>query len=454
MSSRCLACLVATVVSLTFQVGRRLEAQAPATGAGAALQRFWAAPTPSQAAQVVADIVASGISFDEALRRLRNGRPYLPQKTGVIKLSNRTEDRIVHYYALNVPDGYDPKRRYQVRFQLHGGIGGRTGNQPVGSGEIGRLAGVEQIYVLPYGWKDAPWWSDDQVLNLQAILDALKRSYNVDENRVVVAGTSDGGTGAYYFAMRDTTPFASFLTLNGSIMALTSDDMEVIGNPSPNNLRNKPLFVVNGGRDRLYPTSVIEPIIEHMKKNGVAIDYHPQPNAGHDTTWWPELKDTFEKFVTDNRRDPLPDRLTLEATLSSPFKRAHWLIIDRLGPQPDDPRELSPDVNRYHFVGRDGSETSWRLFNYKVTSGRVDLVRTGNTIEVSTKGVAEITLLLSPDRFDFTQPVKVVANGRLAFEGRVQPNLKTLLKWAARDNDRTMLFGAEVHLDLAAPRSH
>jgi hypothetical protein len=30
----------------------------------------------------------------------------------------------------------------------------------------------------------------------------------------------------------------------------------------------------------------------------------------------------------------------------------------------------------------------------------------------------------------------------------VEPSVATLLKWAARDNDRTMLFGAEVNIDL------
>jgi hypothetical protein len=39
-------------------------------------------------------------------------------------------------------------------------------------------------------------------------------------------------------------------------------------------------------------------------------------------------------------------------------------------------------------------------------------------------GGAAFTLLLSPDQFDFSKPVKVVANGR------------------------TTLFGAEVHVDL------
>jgi hypothetical protein len=37
-----------------------------------------------------------------------------------------------------------------------------------------------------------------------------------------------------------------------------------------------------------------------------------------------------------------------------------------------------------------------------------------------------------------------MTNGRVAFEGKLVKSLATLLKWSARDNDRTMLFGAEV----------
>ena len=70
--------------------------------------------------------------------------------------------------------------------------------------------------MLPYAWHDAPWWSDDQVLSFRAIVDQLKRKYNIDENRVVVAGVSDGGTGAYYIAMRETTLFAGFCRLTAS----------------------------------------------------------------------------------------------------------------------------------------------------------------------------------------------------------------------------------------------
>ena len=84
------------------------------------------------------------------------------------------------------------------------------------------------------------------------------------------------------------------------------------------------------------------------------------------------------------------------------------------------------------------------MFPRRGRSGRVDVVRSGNTVQATTQGVSEYTLLLSPDRFDFARPIRVVTNGRTSFEGRVQRSLATLLKWAAVDRDRTMLFGAEL----------
>jgi len=88
------------------------------------------------------------------------------------------------------------------------------------------------------------------------------------------------------------------------------------------------------------------------------------------------------------------------------------------------------------------------LFARAAPSGRVDLKRSGNVVTAVTRGVAAFTLLLSPDQFDFGKPVKVVANNRTMFDGKVEKNLRTLLKFAAADNDRTMLFGAEIHVDL------
>src|SRR5205807_5362419 len=89
------------------------------------------------------------------------------------------------------------------------------------------------------------------------------------------------------------------------------------------------------------------------------------------------------------------------------------------------------------------------MFPRQRESGRVDLTRTGNRIDARSRGVAAFTLLLSPDQFDLNRAVTVVVNGRTVFDGIVGKDIRALLKWAARDNDRTMLFAAELHVTIA-----
>ncbi len=428
---------VCLVLAGTVLAARTPGAVAPGP-VDSVFQAFWAARSPQDAAKAMPGIVKSGITVDEALRQLKRGRPYSAAVPKGVVRSSYTAHGKEFFYSVDVPSSYDPERRYQVRFQLHGGVS-RDSNRPRGDGSIGALAGAEQIYILPTGWVDAMWWSPIQLENLRTILDLVKRAYNVDENRVAVSGVSDGGTGAYYVAMKDSTPYASFEPLNGNIMVLRSEDL-MVGDLFPNNLRNKPLFVVNGGRDPLYPTSYVGPYVEHLKAKGVEVVYKPQPNGVHNTAWWPEVKDPFEAFVRAHPRNPLPDRLTWESEGSPIDNRAHWLVIDRVARD----RRNEPDLDDVNLI----TDVGPMMFDHSRPSGRVDLVRTGNTVTAATKGVAEFTLLISPDAFDLAQPIKVVANGRTVFDGRVEPSLATLLKWAARDNDRAMLFAAEIQVRL------
>jgi hypothetical protein len=89
------------------------------------------------------------------------------------------------------------------------------------------------------------------------------------------------------------------------------------------------------------------------------------------------------------------------------------------------------------------------VFSRKRPSGRVDVLRKGTTTEARTRGVARFTLLLSPDVIDFAARVIVTVNGRRVHEGPVTRDVRTLLTWAARDNDRTMLYGTA--LTVAVP---
>ncbi|MGE0448167.1 MAG: hypothetical protein AB7Q29_01140 [Vicinamibacterales bacterium] len=515
------AAAVILCVMALVSINRPAAAASPALDE--AIAAFLAADTPEAAGRLGQRVLDTRAGFDEVFAALEKGRRYsgdVPR--GVVKTSHVMRG-VEFPYTVDVPDAYDPARRYALRVQLHGGVG-RPDATPRGNG-IGALAGAEQIYLLPTAWADAEWWSDPQLENLRVLVDRVKRTYNVDENRVVLSGVSDGGTGTYYYSMRETTPFAAFLPLNGAIAVLRNATMRVDGGLFMQNMVNKPFFIVNGGKDPLYPTTLVEPYIEQMRKGGVEVTYLPQPEAGHNTSWWPAVKDTYERFVQEHPRRPLPDTLSWQSDLRAGTGRAHWLVIDELAPARTDAADL-PDLNdrvgppaldfgitvngarvtsvvagsnadsfgllpgdlvtkvgeRVAPAAMDvtllftlidtgspmvltvsrGSETlqlsgvfaptllprRTPYFVHARPSGRVDLVRSGNTVTATTRGVGRFTLLLSPRQFDFSKPVKVVADGRTVFEGSVKKDVATLLEWAARDNDRTMLFAAKLTIRL------
>ena len=520
--------VIAGILAATLGV----SAQEPASLIDRAFRSFWSAPNAASTADRIDPILKTGVSFDEALTRVRHGREYDADVPRGLQFGrHRTFDGMEHEYAFVIPKDYDPSRPYQVRFQLHGGIA-RARPPVVNRIRVDALpSGVEEISVFPGGWVRSLWWSATQVDNLARILDRLKRTYNIDENRVYLTGISDGGTGVYYMAFRDPTPWSSFLPLIGNMVVLGTPEVRAEGEIYPGNAINKPIYVVNTGRDRLYPAHVMVPYVDHLRKLGGPVVYRVYPELDHSTEFWANERPELESFVHDHPREPLPDAISWQTERVDRFNRAHWLIIDRLGAV-DGERRL-PDTNllrrgreldfglrinsavdrgrRAHEVvagsnafrvglragdrfvevngrpvetGRDIAQEMERwvggdplrfvverdgdrkvlegafepaevelppapIFPRRKPSGRVDLVRRGNVVEVSTEGVRAFTLLLSPSIFDFRRPVTVVANGRTAFEGIVEPGVATLLKWAARDSDRTMVFGAELNIELA-----
>jgi hypothetical protein len=501
-------------------------AQPSAAAIDRAFERFWKAANTQAAQRTVPALLQSGVGFEDAYARLRAGRPF-PEKpgTGELTFSSPVSDGRARSYLVVVPDDLKSDEVLPVRFQLHGGVNRPVPEEgePARRGRRRTLDALREIVVYPSADREAPWWSFLQVEALAATLDRLKRSHRVDTNHVYLTGISDGATGAYYVAQRDTTPWSSFLPLNGQMRVLSNATIGVEGDVYVRNLANKPFFIVNGGRDPLYPASGVAPMLDLFRRAGVSLVFEPQPDAGHDVSWWPQVKDEFAAFVRDHPRDPLPDRLAWETDQPGRFGRAHWLVIDALGATPGDatfddfdeaaagPRDfgMRVDVERpgaprvsdvaggsdaqrlglergdvvveadgktiassaqlLHalqgyamgaplrvVVERKGARVPLqtvlepdppeRLFRRTRASGRVELQKRGNIVELKTRGVRRVTLLLSPDRFDFAQPVKLSVNGRPAFEGRVERSLETLLSWASRDDDPAMLFGAELHV--------
>lgn len=439
------------VLSLAIGVALAITATAAerADDLDQAFAAFWKADDARAAARAADRIRRTGVDFATAAARLKAGRPYGMEKTGEFHLRFPAGAGTLFENTVEVPAEYTPARAWQLRVQLHGGVNRRAPttisgadleqDDATGGGRApslarrrpeNRIPGESQIYVFPSASADAAWWHAHQVDNILRLVDRLKRRYNIDESRIYLTGISDGGTGAYYMAMRDPTVWSAFLPLNGSIKVLGNPAVRADGELFAGNLVNRPFYIVNGGRDPLYPAAHIATHVEAFKQLGVTLVYRPQAEAGHDTSWWRYERGLFEQFVKQRPR-VLPTRLSWETERTDRFNRVDWLIVDRLGPGTMDATFAPLD-----------------LFEHRRPSGRVDVERDGNTFTAATRGVRTFTLLLSPEAIDFAAPVTVTVNGRPAFHGTVVPDVAVLLEWAARDADRTRLYGAKLTIQV------
>jgi predicted esterase len=402
------------------------------------VQKFLAAETTAEAEALAPQF--EPFDPDVLLKRLQQGRAYLDEKRGEYSLRWKSKSGPYFNNIVDVPADYDPARKWQLRVQLHGGVGRPSPNaQPPGRQTApggrtpNRIEGEKQIYLHPSGWIAAQWWDEEQVDNILRAVDTLKRKYNIDESRVYLTGISDGATGVYYIALKEPNPWSSYLPLNGSLAVLRNPDNGADGEMHGNNFINAPLYVVNGENDPLYPVAQVEPHIAWLKKMGVNVTFRPQAGAVHNTAWWPAERAPFERFGHDHPRAAHPPALSWETERVDRFNRNRWLVIN----------ELRADESRATALTDPG------FFRHTKRSGRVDIRRKGNSFDAIVRDVAAFTLLLSPDAIDFTRPVVVTVNGKQAFSGTVKKDPVTVMRWAARDNDRTALYEAE--LKIAVP---
>ena len=65
---------------------------------------------------------------------------------------------------------------------------------------------------------------------------------------------------------------------------------------------------------------------------------------------------------------------------------------------------------------------------------------------VATKGC--VTLFLNEELFDLSQPVKVIVNGKEAFNGKVKPTVEAMVESCAEYFDPERVFPAKVEVEI------
>ena len=405
------------VCLLTLLLGQTYSNAAEEIDSAQLVNTFWTANSEAAIESSKSELIAAASTISELYRWLKTGPAYAQSAAVGQQESVRIGvDGTRYPFVYLIPETYDSTRSYPVEFMLHGGVsrpqwgpGGEWWRRGYDS-----LKQEDRIVVVPAAWNTAFWWYENQADNLPLILRELKQTYNIDDNRVTLTGVSDGGTGAYFFAFKQSTEWAAFLPYIGHPGVLRNPQSGPGYKLYFENLMSRPLYIVNGENDPLYPVSSIEPFINILQEANIEHVFRAIEGGGHNTNWLPEEQPMIEQFKLDNPRDPFPTELRWVTDRSDRYNRNLWMRIEELAV------EGQP--------------------------GLMSITQEGNSFTVTAESVDAFTLLLNPEQIDFSEEVRVVVNGRPLFIGQVAEDMNTLLDWAVRDRDRTMLYTAALSL--------
>ena len=252
-------------------------------------------------------------------------------------------DSVERPWVIVVPAAYDPTVSTPLLVVLHGGVGtADVFDDALGyarTNEFGAAAAERGWFALfPFGQAGATWWDDVGMANIRNLVRTVKREFNIDDDRVWLAGFSDGASGAFAHAMLAPSDYAAFIAFNGH-MGVASLDGE-LPTYAPN-MAATPVFATTTFDDALYPSRKMRATIEMAREAGADILYREFP-GGHNFDDVAGVLPAAFRFLERHPRDPLPAQIVWEAG-DTRFGACRWFAIDRI--TADEPAPWHVDHN-------------------------------------------------------------------------------------------------------------
>lgn len=278
--------------------------------------------------------VISGLEFGAAA----GGEPVL----GTLVCADTLE---LPWVVLPPPD-YDPEVAAPLLVLLHGGVSAPSvTDDPVGYAEEHPLAQMASdagwITACPFGMAGATWFDEVGMGNIRALVRRVKTDYNVDDDRVWMAGFSDGASAGFLHAMLTPDDYAAFVALNGHMGVGSLDG----GLPTyAPNMFNTPIYAVTTFNDELYPSSVMRGTIEMALEAGADIQYREFEGVHDmDDPYVARELLRIRAFLARHPRDPFPQRIVWESE-GPKYGRCRWLAIDAVTVDPPEPWHVDHNV--------------------------------------------------------------------------------------------------------------
>jgi predicted esterase len=252
-------------------------------------------------------------------------------------------------------------------------------------------------------------------------LQDLRRRFQVDSDRVFLAGFGRGGDLAYEVGLSHPDLFAGVVPISA------------FPNPYSFHYRHNgqylPFYVVSG--DRSGDTKETKDIFREWVPHGYPVLYVRYKGRGLE--WFPEeLPSIFDWMDRKKRSNPTSE-------------------LGRLGgPLGDEFLTVRPTDNHFYWLStdkiRDSQVNTKAGWDPHIIGATLQANRGGNHINVRVQGLEEVTVwfALGDGMTDFDKPLNIYVGTQLRYSSKVTPSLETMLEDLVDRGDRQRLVVACV----------
>lgn len=306
--------------------------------------------------------------------------------------------------------GTAPSEGRALYISLHGGGGAppSTNNQQWAN-QMRLYQPTEGIYLCPRGITDT-WdlhFRPESDGFYEEVIRMAVAFLDVNPDKVYLMGYSAGGDGVWREAPRMADHWAA-----ASMMAGHPGDVRL------ESLRNLPFMIWCGELDAAYNRNQeCAKRIEEMEAlheadpEGYVFEGHIVKGKQH----WMDLEDAVAvPWMARFRRNPYPDKIV-------------WVQGDEMKPA-------------FYWLGVPVSQAA----KGKKIEARID----GNTVEITTFDYSAATLYLNDEMMDLDKPVRVVAGGKVLFEGKVTRKPAVMRQTLRERGDLSYVFPVRVDVTL------
>jgi len=336
------------------------------------------------------------------------------------KHDGKTKTKLNHpdypgIYYIRVPRSANTKKT-PLLIGLHGGGKGVGDGKNIPSIYRGAHKAFEWISAFPTTLKkvNSAWNKKEQEKYVMELIEELKRTYNVDTNRIYLTGHSMGGYGTWSIGGHYADVFAAINPNSGGLFSYRSRRGGKINVQKGIllNLKNTPVYCYHADKDPVVGPKTdrraTELLKELGKKYGPYEFVYDEIKAKHHHA--PKHAKSILKWLYEKKRNPYPKHILWEP-FRSYKKYFYWLKLDN----PKKGQRLEAKIK-------------------------------GNTINIESN-TGGLTVFLHEKLVDLTKPVTINVNGAKQFSGLVKPSLVALVETIHAKKDPEMYFTVGIRID-------